>query len=273
MPATPFNIGLIQQAVSESADATLDAAERGIREAAERGAQIICLQELFNAPVLLQSRRSASASTWPSRFPGPTVDAMQTLAKELEVVLIVPIFERQAARRLSQLGRDHRRRRLAARRVSQDAHPRRSALQREVLLHAGRRDARRAHDASRAPASGFRVWKHALREHRRADLLGPVVSRGGAHHERCSAPTSCSIRRRSAGIPRRRRSSARRRSTRGARSQRAHAIANGVFVASAEPRRLRGRSRARTASSSSATRSSPIRSAASSPRRAPSRRS
>ena len=136
-------------------------------------------------------------------------------------MLVVPLFEKQARGRLPQLGGDHRRRRLAARRVSQDAHPRRSALQREVLLHAGRRGARRSHRPHRrGRQAGERLprLEDALREHRRADLLGPVVSRGRAHHERCSAPTSCSIRRRSAGIRRRRRSSARRRSTRGARS-------------------------------------------------------
>ena len=72
---------------------------------------------------------------------------MQTLARELQVVLIVPIFERQAAgvyrNSAAVIDADG----TPARRVSEDAHSRRSALLREVLLHAGRRH------------PGFKVWK------------------------------------------------------------------------------------------------------------------
>ena len=96
MPATPFNIGLIQQAVSENAEATVDAAERGIREAAGNGAQIICLQELFNAPYFCKVT-DAERFDLAEGIPGPTVERMQRLAAELEVVIIVPIFERRGA--------------------------------------------------------------------------------------------------------------------------------------------------------------------------------
>ena len=96
MPATPFNVGLIQQAVSDNADATVDAAERGIREAAGRGAQIICLQELFNAPYFCKVT-DAERFDLAEAIPGPTVERMQRLAAELAVVIIVPIFERRGA--------------------------------------------------------------------------------------------------------------------------------------------------------------------------------
>jgi N-carbamoylputrescine amidase len=96
MPATPFNVGLIQQAVSENADATVDAAERGIREAAGRGAQIICLQELFNAPYFCKVT-DAERFDLAEAIPGPTVERMQRVAAELAVVIIVPIFERRGA--------------------------------------------------------------------------------------------------------------------------------------------------------------------------------
>ena len=89
---------------------------------------------------------------------------------------------RAAGRRhLSQLGRDHRRRRKPARRLPQDAHPGRPAVQREVLLHAGRRALRLPR---REAGRGQRLQgvEDALRDHRRADLLGPVVSGSGAHH-------------------------------------------------------------------------------------------
>jgi N-carbamoylputrescine amidase len=96
MPATPFTVGLVQQAVSSSADATVDAAERGIRDAAERGARIICLQELFNAPYFCKVT-DAERFDLAEAIPGPTVERMQRLAAELEVVIIVPIFERRGA--------------------------------------------------------------------------------------------------------------------------------------------------------------------------------
>jgi N-carbamoylputrescine amidase len=61
----------------------------------QRGAQIVCLKELFNAPYFCKaedSRRFDLAEP----IPGPTTTRMQTLARELAVVLVVPLFERQA---------------------------------------------------------------------------------------------------------------------------------------------------------------------------------
>jgi N-carbamoylputrescine amidase len=92
----PFTIGLIQDHADADAAGNLARAERLIRDAAARGAQIICLKELFNAPYFCkaqQSQRFDLAET----IPGPTTDRMQALAKALQVVIIVPLFERQAA--------------------------------------------------------------------------------------------------------------------------------------------------------------------------------
>ena len=96
MVTPPFSVGLIQQAVSGDKDATVDAAERAIREAAGRGAQIICLQELFDAPYFCKVT-DAERFNLAEPIPGPTVERMQRLAGELEVALIVPIFEKRAA--------------------------------------------------------------------------------------------------------------------------------------------------------------------------------
>jgi N-carbamoylputrescine amidase len=90
-----FTIGIIQDHATADVADNVQRAERLIRTAASRGAQIICLKELFNAPYFCKSQH-------PERFdlaepiPGPTTDAMRSLARELAVVLIVPIFERQA---------------------------------------------------------------------------------------------------------------------------------------------------------------------------------
>ena len=157
---------------------------------------------------------------------------MQALAKELGDRPHRAAVREAGARRLSQLRGDHRRRRVAARRVSQDAHPRRSALQREVLLHAGRRDADDAR--SRASAAGERVSRveDALREHRRVDLLGSVVSpRPRASPSLLGAdilfyPTAIGWH------PAEKAEFGQAQVDAWRTMQRAHAIANGVFVAS-----------------------------------------
>jgi len=91
MDSVPFTVGIIQDPA-----ATVDTAEAGVREAAKRGAQIICLKELFNAPYFCKSQKTERFDL-AEPIPGPTTDRMQRLAKELGVVLIVPIFERQGA--------------------------------------------------------------------------------------------------------------------------------------------------------------------------------
>src|SRR6478735_4643189 len=95
MSHSPFTVGLIQHSASADQQATLDATIVRIREAAARGAQIICLKELFNAPYFCKSQKCERFDIAES-IPGPTTDVMQKLAKELDVVLIVPVFEKQA---------------------------------------------------------------------------------------------------------------------------------------------------------------------------------
>ncbi len=94
MSHSPFTVGIIQDSASADQQATLDASIVRIREAAARGAQIICLKELFNAPYFCKSQKCDRFDIAES-IPGPTTDVMQKLAKELDVVLIVPVFEKQ----------------------------------------------------------------------------------------------------------------------------------------------------------------------------------
>jgi N-carbamoylputrescine amidase len=94
--STPFTIGLIQDHADADARSNAARAERLIRDAARRGAQIICLKELFNAQYFCKAQLSERFDLSES-IPGPTTEAMQILARELEVVIIVPLFERQTA--------------------------------------------------------------------------------------------------------------------------------------------------------------------------------
>ncbi|MEP6491393.1 MAG: carbon-nitrogen hydrolase [bacterium] len=90
----PFTVGIIQDSASNDAAATVTATIARVREAAARGAQIVCLKELFNAPYFCKSQK-AERFDLAEPIPGPTTDRMQALAKELGIVMIVPIFERQ----------------------------------------------------------------------------------------------------------------------------------------------------------------------------------
>src|SRR5687767_13759351 len=91
----PFTIGIIQDAAADDVKVTVDATIPRIREAAARGAQIVCLKELFNAPYFAKSQRHERFDI-AEPIPGPTTNTMQQIAKELGIVIIVPIFERQA---------------------------------------------------------------------------------------------------------------------------------------------------------------------------------
>lgn len=97
MPNAPFTVGLVQEiAGSRDIDENVARAIAGVRSAHARGAQVICLQELFNAPYFCKSL-DINWFDLAEPIPGPTTERMQALARELEVVLVVPIYERQAA--------------------------------------------------------------------------------------------------------------------------------------------------------------------------------
>jgi N-carbamoylputrescine amidase len=85
-------IALVQLEASEDREANVRKTETRIREAAAGGASIVCLQELFHAryfPQRVEVERYALAEPLPS----PTSALMASLASELGVVLIVPLFE------------------------------------------------------------------------------------------------------------------------------------------------------------------------------------
>ena len=90
-----FRIGLTQLAVDEDRERTIVRHEAAIREAAGRGARIVCMQELFDAPYFCKVQE-AERFDLAEPIPGPTVERMQRLARELGVVIVVPMFEKRA---------------------------------------------------------------------------------------------------------------------------------------------------------------------------------
>ena len=97
-PVTPgsVTIGLVQHAADPDSATNLARALDGIREARRGGASIVCLQELFRTPYFCQTQ-DPSIFDLAEPVDGPTTRAVGAVARELEVAVIVPIFERRAA--------------------------------------------------------------------------------------------------------------------------------------------------------------------------------
>jgi agmatine deiminase len=87
-------IGLIQSKVGADIRANVLKSANMIRTAAKKGAQIICLQELFQTPYFPQ-KQNMKKDDYAETVPGYTSSIMQALAKELGVVIVVPIYEKR----------------------------------------------------------------------------------------------------------------------------------------------------------------------------------
>jgi beta-ureidopropionase len=79
--------------VAEIQKAMLDKHLPWVQKAADRGVQILCLQEIFNGPYFCpgQDKRWYDAA---EPCPGPTTDLMATYAKKYNMVIVVPIYEK-----------------------------------------------------------------------------------------------------------------------------------------------------------------------------------
>ncbi len=88
-------IGIVQSEAAPEPEVNLTRAESGIRDAAKKGAQIICLQELFQYQYFCQTENHEMFQL-AQQIPGPATDILQLLSKELEVVIIASLFEARA---------------------------------------------------------------------------------------------------------------------------------------------------------------------------------
>ncbi|MFO0568454.1 MAG: carbon-nitrogen hydrolase [Polyangiaceae bacterium] len=89
-------VGLVQMASTGERAKNVDKAIAGVRDAAGRGAQIVCLEELFASPYFCQVE-DAALFDLAEPIPGPTTEAVARVAQELGVVVLTSVFERRAA--------------------------------------------------------------------------------------------------------------------------------------------------------------------------------
>jgi N-carbamoylputrescine amidase len=88
-------VGVVQMACSSNPEQNLEKAAAGLREAAARGAQIVCLPELFRSRYFCQAENHDNFRL-AEEVPGPTTNYLGRLANELQIALIAPMFERRA---------------------------------------------------------------------------------------------------------------------------------------------------------------------------------
>ena len=91
-----FRIGLVQTSCSLDPNENLAKTEWKVREAAARGAQVICLQELFRSQYFCREE-NAELFALAEPIPGPSTQSLGKLARELKVVIVASLFERRAA--------------------------------------------------------------------------------------------------------------------------------------------------------------------------------
>src|SRR3974377_300153 len=93
--AKKFTVGLVQMKGTTNKEENLTRAEGKIREAGARGAQIVCLHELFSGEYFCRTE-DAELFNQAEAIPGPTTERLSAVAKECKAALLVSLFERRA---------------------------------------------------------------------------------------------------------------------------------------------------------------------------------
>jgi N-carbamoylputrescine amidase len=98
MAAHPHKVtlALVQMRCSADPEENLDKALQKISEAAGRGAQIVCLQELFTSQYFCQIEDHKYFQL-AEEIPGPSTDKLCALAREKGVVIVASLFEKRSA--------------------------------------------------------------------------------------------------------------------------------------------------------------------------------
>ena len=84
---------LLQTDWAGSKEAMIDKHEEAAREAAVQGAQVMCFQELFYGPYFCQVQDPQYYDYTEAIPDGPTTQRFQSVAKELGMVMVLPMYE------------------------------------------------------------------------------------------------------------------------------------------------------------------------------------
>jgi N-carbamoylputrescine amidase len=90
-----YKVGLVQMSMGPDPEANLAAAIRHVREAARRGAQVVCLPELFRAQYFCQ-REDLRLFDLAEAIPGPSTKALGEVARDARITIVASLFERRA---------------------------------------------------------------------------------------------------------------------------------------------------------------------------------
>jgi N-carbamoylputrescine amidase len=90
-----FRVGLVQMSMSADPAANLEKAAARVEEAARKGAQVICLPELYRSHYFCQ-REDAAMFDLAETVPGPSTERLAAVARKAGVSVIVPVFEKRA---------------------------------------------------------------------------------------------------------------------------------------------------------------------------------
>ena len=93
---TQFKVGLVQMAMSKDPGANTEKAAALVADAARRGAEVVCLPEMYRSQYFCQSETHAFFDL-AEAADGPSARALAETARAHGVAVVVPIFERRAA--------------------------------------------------------------------------------------------------------------------------------------------------------------------------------
>jgi N-carbamoylputrescine amidase len=91
-----YNVGLVQMSMGADPEENLASAVRHVEEAAQMGANIVCLPELFRAQYFCQ-REDIRLFDLAEAIPGPSTAKLAEVARRLHVAIVASLFERRAA--------------------------------------------------------------------------------------------------------------------------------------------------------------------------------
>ncbi|KAA0265325.1 MAG: acyltransferase, partial [Chlorobiota bacterium] len=96
MKNSKFNVGLLQLQIGEDLEANVRNAVEAVKEAATKGAQVICLPEIYRSQYFCQ-KEDIDLFDLAETIPGVSTEVFTKVAAETGTYLVVPVFEKRAS--------------------------------------------------------------------------------------------------------------------------------------------------------------------------------